>query len=1080
MKCPKCGRKNPEDAKFCNECANPLRPFSETIQQDSTTGERKQATVLFSDLSGYTAMNENFDPEEVKKLMGRIFSEAGRIVEKYGGVVERFFGDEIMALFGVPKAHEDDPVRAVKAALELNQKITEISPEYEDRIGKPLSMHTGINTGLVVTGDEYIGKGRHGLTGGTINLAKRLTGLAKEGEIFIGSATYEQVAGFFSAEKQKPTALPGKSQPETVYKLLTVRSRPDIRHRIQGVRTDLIGRGLEMATLIESAERIHQGEGGVICVTGDAGTGKSRLILEFKSKLENGKTKWHEGHAYGYTRSMPYFLLVNMLSHAFQINEGDDPDIIIKKLESGVGALLGEGHTALSVICSLFSLNYQSPQVISPENWKSKLYDALHQILEAMKTRAPTIICFEDLHWADPSTIELLRKLLVDFSDSILFLCVHRPSMNLFDNNNPNLKINNLKKICLQNLDQSQSCLMLRSLLCTNFVPLDLITSVQNKVEGNPFYLEEIINSLIEGEVLIRENEAWTLTRKITDSDIPATIHGLLMSRIDRLDKPLKRILQEASVIGQSFNYKILKKITNYGSNIDQHLSELERLDLIRTKSGGTKPIYVFKHTLAQEVVYNGILKKQRKLLHGKIGDIIEKEYGDRIEEVYEIAAFHYDRSNSFGKAYDYLKLSGKKATKNYANWEAYKFYKGAIELLEKLPPRDHSVTEKVQTYLSFTVPVGFLSYPEDSLDVIKDGVKYAKKFEANSAIAKLERTLAHAYAIKGDSRLAIKHAENCFFGAQNSGSLNLIVPVARDLISTYMFAGSLLKAVPIFSAVIPLIEAANKRSEKFGMPSSVYTFICGISGFIQSILGSFEEAEILCQKAYSNAVETDDLYELSYSEFSFGIIAVQKGDGKAIVEHFGNCVRYLEQSQMTTLLDIALACLGLGYMLMGNMKRAKKLADRALSASYEPEAASGNALMTFSLLAIVFITVGEQEKALSCAKNAVKMSEKHVVGGWAGLSLYILGMVLAKLEKPKIEKAEGYIKRALPILREYQFEPELAKGTFELAEIYLNTGNIEKALKNYKIAETMFQKMEMNFWLIKTKAILSENFTGN
>jgi len=685
MNCPECQFEVPDDSKFCKECGCALtEEISAEKARRAVEGERKHVTILFSDLSGYTAMNEKLDPEEVKHLMGRIFSEAGRIVEKYGGAVERFFGDEIMALFGVPKAHEDDPVRAVKAALELNQKITEISPEYEDRIGKPLFMHTGINTGLVVTGDEYIGKGRHGLTGGTINLAKRLTGLAGEGEIVIGPDTQFQTAGLFTVEIKEKTTVKGKAEPVDVYKVLAPVDKPEKLHRLQGVRADLIGRDQEMETLSESIEQLKKGEGSVITIVGDAGTGKSRILREFRNNLEGGEVQWREGRAYGYTKNIPYYPLEDMLTFAFRIEEGDTPNRIRRKIESGLENLIGKDNSAFPYIGGLFSLQYQETADVSPEFWKEKLYDAIHHTLKALAQRGPSIVCFEDLHWSDPSTIEMLHRLIGDFSNSVLFLCTYRPTFDLFQDNELKYSTKNRKEIRLRDLDVSQSHQMLGSLLHSETIPEELVAFVQGKAEGNPFYLEEVVNSLIDCGVLSSNDGAWRLARPISEADIPPSIHGVLSARIDRLERHFKQILQEASVIGRAFLFKILETITRIETSIDQYLEGLENLDLIRMRSLEPDLEYIFKHALTQDVVYNGLLKKERTEIHEQIGQAIEKLFAERLPEFYEILAHHFSRGRSLDKAIKYHMLAGRKHLRKFALEEAHQSFQQAYDLLLK------------------------------------------------------------------------------------------------------------------------------------------------------------------------------------------------------------------------------------------------------------------------------------------------------------------------------------------------------------------------------------------------------------
>ena len=323
MECPTCHNVVPEKANFCMQCGCLLKEpecGSDTLITDS---ERKHVTIMFSDLSGYTAMNERLDPEEVKGIMSLIFEKIIDIIKSYDGFIEKFIGDSVMAVFGVPTAHEDDPIRAIRAAMEMHAAIDQLSPRFEEKIGRSLSLHTGINTGLVVTGEVDIAKGTHGLTGDALNMAARLEGMAKAGEIVVGPETYQQSLNFFEFEPLGTSEVKGKAEPVLVYKVLSVKKELSVLHRTHGARADLIGRDREMAILEQAVQQLEQGQSSIISICGDAGTGKSRLTREFKERLDLDRIQWYEGHAYGYTQNTPYYPLIDLLTHAFQVEEGD-------------------------------------------------------------------------------------------------------------------------------------------------------------------------------------------------------------------------------------------------------------------------------------------------------------------------------------------------------------------------------------------------------------------------------------------------------------------------------------------------------------------------------------------------------------------------------------------------------------------------------------------------------------------------------------------------------------------------------------------------------------------------------------
>ena len=342
LKCPACKTSIPLGRKFCGECGYDLSKSAETAPVEESVyhtqipekppdqtvphrivaeGERKHVTVLFSDLTGYTALSEKLDPEEVKEITSRIFSEISKIVASYDGFIEKYAGDAVMAIFGVPQAHEDDPIRAIKAAREIHQLVGEISPEIEKKIGQPILMHSGINTGLVVTGEIDMERGTHGVAGDTINLASRLSNLADPGEILVDVDTCRQIEGHFICQYRETSTVKGKADPVEVHQVLSQRDKPLTIRRLSGLRANLVGRDVEMAELSEAVQNLNNGKGRIFTICGAAGTGKSRLVEEFKGQLDLDQIQWIEGHAYAYSQNIPYFPLVDLLIVCYRLKK---------------------------------------------------------------------------------------------------------------------------------------------------------------------------------------------------------------------------------------------------------------------------------------------------------------------------------------------------------------------------------------------------------------------------------------------------------------------------------------------------------------------------------------------------------------------------------------------------------------------------------------------------------------------------------------------------------------------------------------------------------------------------------------
>lgn len=683
MECPFCRIKNLEGSLYCCQCGEFIE-VGRSARPESTmaVAERKYVTALFSDLSGYTTLCERLDPERVKEILNHIFNEIARIITKYDGYIARLIGDEILAFFGFPKTHEDDPIRAVRAALEIHSKTESLNALFLHETVQPLKMHTGISTGLIVTGEMNPEQGREGFTGHAINVASRLTKLAKAGEILVNIDIYAQTRDYFHFEEQLPTKAKGISDLIKIFKVL-LPVKPQLRNTyFKGLRADLIGREVELKTLLAAAQNLKNGLPALYSICGEAGTGKSRLTSELKASLNAENFNWIESHAYAYSQNISFAPLINLINRIFQIEEGVSQKQTRHNVETGIKNLLGENGGHAYHLGRLYTVSDEKSEMINPELGKSRLVEAWQAVLAALTREKPLILCFEDLHWADSSFVELFRLLLSSFPSPVFFLCTYRPPFSLFNGSGPERAAPEYCEIRLESLAAPEAEDMVKSLLKTETIPPELERMIQEKAGGNPFYLEEVVNALIDTETLKRRNGSWEWRASLDLLKIPTKVHGVISTRLDRLEKPAKRVLQEASVIGKSFSRNTLQQITQVRNPIDPYLGELERLDLIRTcgsPSGQTE--YTFKHSLIQDVVYDGLLIRERQEIHEKTAQTIEQNHADHLGDFYETLSFHFKRGLSPHKAIHYLVKSGEKSLNKYAVEESHLYFAEAFKL---------------------------------------------------------------------------------------------------------------------------------------------------------------------------------------------------------------------------------------------------------------------------------------------------------------------------------------------------------------------------------------------------------------
>ncbi len=684
--CGSCSALNPEGARFCNQCGS---AFSAT---PAPIAERRHVTVVFSDLSGFTAMSEQLDPEDVQSVMSEIFTEATRIITMYGGRVDKLIGDAVMAVFGDPVAHEDDAERAVRATMDIHAAVEAISPRLEPRIGRPLVMHSGINTGVVVTSAGSMDTADTGPLGDTINLASRLEDLSEPGEILLGPETSALVSAVFELDDHGAHDLRGKTGAVRVSRVSGLRaSRVGASHR-QG---EFVGRHEELGLLLGAVEKVQDGVGSVIGIRAEAGAGKTRLIAEFRSRVRD-RVQWLEGRAYAYGEHIPFAALVDLISNAVGIDEVDTQESIAMKLRDGIRDLVDDLDPILDPFHRLFGLEIRADAGLDKESFQPRLLESVTAVVEGLARRAPTVLVFQDLHWVDPSTLGILGALTGGIQSPIVIVANYRPA---FEGSLPGVR-----EVQLEPLSPRQTGELAASLLDTDSPPKELVDFLTARTDGNPFYLEEIVNSLIETGTLVEADGGWRITGSFVDADVPTSIRGVIAARIDRLETGRRRVLQEASVVGREFLYDIIRKVATATDQLDPSLSDLERADLIRERPDQTDLEYFFKHALTQDVAYDGLLKSERARLHARAAAAIEEQFAGRLEEVTETLAFHYSEGGVVDKAVHYLRRAGLKAMDRYALVEAQAHFERAYDAARSAEAGDAADRAIVETILDWSI----------------------------------------------------------------------------------------------------------------------------------------------------------------------------------------------------------------------------------------------------------------------------------------------------------------------------------------------------------------------------------------
>lgn len=1091
--CPQCGTSNGPSSKYCNECAHDLRKPREThsidysepqsytpkhlaekilTSRNSIEGERKLVTILFADVANSTSMFENLDPEAVHEIMDGCFRILMDQIHRYEGSINQFRGDGVMALFGAPIAHEDHAQRACYASLSIQRSLQPYADRLKKDYGIDFWMRIGLNSGHVVVGaigDDL--RMDYTAQGDTANLASRMESNAVPGGVLVSKNTYRPAREFFEFESVGKIRLKGKQEPVEAYRLLKA---TDVTTRIAASSakglTPFVGRKREMETLEDAFEKARSGQGQVIGVVGEAGVGKSRLLLEFRNALPKGEYTFVEGQCLHFGSSMPYLPILDVLRSFIGVKEGEQEQTIRDRLNDKVLGLDSSLQTVIPPFQDLLSLAVEDDGYarLEPKQKREKTFEALRDLLVRGGRDRPIVLAVEDLHWIDKTTEEFLDYLIGWLPAAhILLLLLYRPEYT-----HPWGSKSYYAKIGVDKLSTGTSTELVQTILEGGDVAPELRELIMSRTSGNPLFMEELTHSLLENGSVQKLEGQFLLTRKDSEIQVPDTIQGIIAARMDRLEEGLKRIMQVAAVIGREFAFTILQAVTEMKEDLKSNLLNLQGLEFIYEKSLFPELEYIFRHALTQEVAYNSLLVKRRKEIHERIGRAIEQLYADRLEEFYEMLAFHYSKSADQIKAFQYLKMSGTKATRNHSLWEAFRFYKEAIHSIKSLPDTEENRRQLLEVTHDITKPMAFLGYPDDSLQILEEGRNHSTELGDRRGRVTFLSRIGHYHFVRANPVAGIRFGEECFRDSEEMQDEELMVAVGNELCGSYNMSGRHMGVIDVAPKIIRIIERTERQRDFFGRPFNPYVDLHGYCGMSMGLTGNFDKATMLCERGLAFAKQLGHLPSLGFVEACYSYVLFPLGNGRSVIEHARKAFEYSEEGQVPLTAGLARTLLGIGHYLLGELETAEEHMRQALELKRE-------AGLQFFLghdhraLGGVHLARGDFEKARFHAREALNLSLRNQTKENEGLSRILLGTIIGKTEQSKFDEALLSIMEGIEILEELRLRPLYAMGYVDLGQLYADTGMKDKALQNLKKAETKFQQMGMKYWQGKTREVL-------
>jgi class 3 adenylate cyclase/tetratricopeptide (TPR) repeat protein len=1060
--CAKCKAENPPTSDFCGKCGAPLtngagaavatsppqgsasnvRITPESSSPEALEGERKTVTALFADIKGSTELMRDLDPEVARAIVDPVLQLMMAAVHRYDGYVAQSTGDGIFALFGAPVAHEDHPQRALHAALAMQQELHRYADSLRNEGKIPVEARIGVNTGEVVVRSIQVGgHAEYTPVGHVTNLAARMQTAAPASSIAASEATQRLCEGYFEFRALGPTAVKGLNSPIEVYEVVragTLRTHFQLAAR-RGL-TRFVGREREMAAMAGSLERARAGHGQIVGAVGEAGAGKSRLMYEFKATIPDG-VKVLEAYSVSHGKASAWLPVLELLKSHFDLTDEDDDSRRSEKVEAKVHGLDPALAETLPYILSLLGIvgAGASLAMMDAQIKRRRTLEAVKRIIIGESLKQPLVVIFEDLHWIDVETQELL-DLLVDSvaSARILMLVNYRPEYHHAWGNRTSYTQLRLDPLGGQSADE-----MLDALLGSDASLQSLKRLIIEKTEGNPFFMEEIVRALIEQGVLIR-NGVTRLAKPLTEIHIPSTVHGILAARIDALPASEKGLLQTLAVIGKDFPLNLVRHITaSADDQLEPMLKGLQVGEFIYERPALGEAEYTFKHVLAQEVAYSSVLMERRRVLHERTGEAIEALFKERIDDHLAKLAHHYSRSANTRKAVEYLFRAGSQAAARSAYPEAVTRLSSALEFLKQLPDDD----ERARQELSVQSVLGSSLHDAKGWAAAELEPLYARARELCAQIHDPAPAFVFLYGqwsmchMKLELDKAMELADELLAAAENAKDPAMLVVGNHARGVTLFQLGELVsaneheeKALALFDLRQPLPAwlVANRLDSLFVLYSGLHELGYPDRAWVKSR----EMLEVAQRSSAPSILAQAYCYAAFHNLIGGTPTVAQKRaeEAMALTEKLG----------LATLSALATHCYGVALIAQGRYEEGIAGMRRGFSAW---RVAGGTPVpWTWSLLASGLGRNGRPQEGLEVLEEGLTSAAKTGYQLGAPLLHHVKGELLLVQNPSDVAKAEQCFRTAILIARRQSARSPELRATTSLARLLRATGRGDEA----------------------------------
>jgi class 3 adenylate cyclase/tetratricopeptide (TPR) repeat protein len=1033
-------------------------------------GERKQITVLFADIKGSLEIIEGSDPEQAHLLLDTSLSAMMDAVHRYDGTVNKVMGDGIMALFGAPLALEDHAVRACYAALAMQDAARRVAEEMRAKYGVEPQIRVGLNSGEVVV--RAIGNDLsmdYDAIGPTTHLAGRMEQLAIPGTIRLTQNTLRLAEGFVRVRSLGPVPVKGLECPIEIFELVGAMStRTRFQASITRGLTRFVGRDIEMVALERAVARAEQGHGQVFALVGEAGVGKSRLYYEFvHSHRAEGKLVL-ESRSVSYGKATAYFPVIDLLKTYFDIEDRDDGRRMREKV-TGKLLTLDEGlRSALPALLALLDVPNDDPNWdrLEASQRRRRTLDALRALFLRESQVQPLIIIFEDLHWIDGESQAFLDSLVESLPAAPTLLLVnYRPeyahgwgSRSYY------------AQLRIEPLAPESTTELLDSLLGGDPDLAQVKQMLITRTEGNPFFVEESVRELVETGALDGSPGAYRLTRDVASIDVPATVQGVLVTRIDRLSAGDKHILQAASVVGKDVPYAILEDIIELPEDaLRGGLADLQESEFLYESRIFPDLEYTFKHAHTHDVTYGSLLAERRRALHQRIADAIGRLYPERLAEQVERQAHHAFRGEMWERAVDLLRQSGAKAAARSAYREAAASLEQALEALRHLPDTDETRTQGIDLRFDLRGWLQPIGEHAQAVEHLREAEAIASVLGDQKRIGWASAYLSQYLWWMGDPDKAELLGQRALSIASASEIFELEAIANFFMGQGHYMVGNYRRAVDHCRRTVAALEGerAYQRLGATGLPSVLSRVWLAWALAEQ---GEFAGAAEHAKEGLSIAEAAEQQYSIGVASLGVGQMELLRGDIARAISALERAIELSRTWGMNVFFPLTAGALGLAYALGGRIEEALPLLEEGeanASAVFDAHEASTVA----SALGTGYLIAGKIDAALEVASRAAEMASKGGFRGNQARISQLLGEIYARQDPPDTSKAEDQFRRSLAMASELGMRPLVAHSHLGIGQLYERVGRRQEAEEHVATALTMYRDMDMRFWLEQVNA---------